>query len=329
MAHLTTSTADAPMKGRAEPRAVRLAGRIRRAALFTTTAVPPFAWLAAFFFLPLAIIFFYSFGENVTIVEIETTWTLENYARIFRSDILIVFWRSLWIAGLATAICIVIGFPVALVIATASPRWKPWLLLLVILPFWTNLLIRTYAMLAILGSRGQLNDALGALWQWMSDLIVLVGLDPSALIGERFVPIQFLGTPLGVILGLVYIFLPFAVLPIYSVLERMEQTYLEASADLGAGHLRTLTSIVIPLAMPGIVTAAIITFIPALGQFLTPELLGRGQVDMIANIIERQFKEANDWPFGSALSMFLLYLTFIILALRSFADARRARSDTA
>ena len=119
--------------------------------------------------------------------------------------------------------------------------------------------------------------------------------------------------------------LPFAILPLYSVLERMDTSLLEASVGLGAGQWTTFRRVLLPLALPGVLTAAVITFIPALGQFLTPDLLGRGQVDMIANVIERQFKRANDWPFGSALSLMLLYVTFLLLTLRAFSDARRAR----
>ena len=145
------------------------------------------------------------------------------------------------------------------------------------------------------------------------------------LLGDGFTPLKLLGTQAGVIYGIVYVSLPFAILPIYSSLERMDKSLLEASMDLGAGQWQTARNILIPLALPGIVTAAIITFIPALGQFLTPDLLGRGQVDMIANVIERQFKRANDWPFGSAISLTLLYATFMLLAIRSFNDAARSR----
>lgn len=291
--------------------------------VFAAFSVPGFAWLVVFFLAPLVIIWFYSFGENVTLVEIRTTWTLENYGRIFGPEIMVLLWRSLWLSVQTTVICIVVGFPIALVIATASPKWKPWLLLVIILPFWTNLLIRTYALLSILGTKGRLNDTLEWLRGIADGALGALGLGDLQLLGESFAPIQFLGTEFAVVFGLVYIFLPFAVLPIYSSLERMDRSYLEASMDLGAGQVRTFFMILVPLASSGIITAAIITFIPALGQFLTPDLLGRGQVDMIANVIERQFKKANDWPFGSALSLFLLYVTFIILAVRSFFDMAR------
>ncbi|MEM8841707.1 MAG: ABC transporter permease, partial [Pseudomonadota bacterium] len=215
-----------------------------------------------------------------------------------------------------------IGYPTALVIATAEPRWKPWLLLIIILPFWTNLLIRTYALLNILGTRGRLNDVLGAIWGGADWVLSGIGLD--GLIGERFQAFTFLGTPTGVVIGLVYVALPFTVLPIYAALERLDKSYLEASLDLGAGQFRTFFSILLPLTMTGVITAAIITFIPTLGSFLTPDLLGRGQVDMISNVIERQFKSANDWPFGSAMSLFLLYVTFIVLAIQSLAAMRNS-----
>ncbi|MEM7671514.1 MAG: ABC transporter permease, partial [Pseudomonadota bacterium] len=278
---------------------------------------PTAGWLVLFFVIPLAIIWLYSFGENVSLTEVKTTWTLKNYIRIGQPEILTLFWRSLWLAGISTLICLVIGYPVALVIATSSQTWKPWLLLIIILPFWTNLLIRTYALLNILGTRGRLNDVFETVWIGADAVLALIGLD--GLIGERFRPVTFLGTPTGVVIGLVYVHLPFTVLPIYAALERLDKSYLEASLDLGAGQIRTFFSILLPLTIVGVVTAAIITFIPMLGSFLTPDLLGRGQVDMIANVIERQFKKANDWPFGSAMSLFLLYVTFIILAIQSIA----------
>lgn len=293
---------------------------------FIAFAVPGFCWLLLFFLVPLGIIFLYSVGENVSLTQIQTTWTFDNYARIGQPEILRLMGRSIVLALLSTIICLILGFPVALVIATASPAAKPWLLLLIMLPFWTNLLIRTYALLNILGTRGRLNDLLAWLWSAADRLLQLVGLGQYELLGTAFRPLTLLGTPSGVIFGIVYVSLPFTILPIYSALERMNRSYLEASMDLGAGQWQTFRHVLLPLAMPGVITAAIITFIPALGQFLTPDLLGRGQVDMIANVIERQFKRANDWPFGSALSLALLYLTFILLALRAFSDARRSQA---
>ena len=301
----------------------------RSLATFAAFAGPTVLWLAVFFLIPIGIVWLYSFGENISLTEIETTWTLKNYARILDREILVLLWRSLWLALVSTAICLVVGYPIALVIATAEARWKPWLLLIVILPFWTNLLIRTYALLNILGTKGRINESLRWLWVQADGALDWAGLGEMALLGERFVPIKFLGTELGVVIGLVYVALPFTVLPIYSALERLDRSYLEASLDLGAGQWRTFFWVLLPLTMSGVITAAIITFIPTLGSFLTPDLLGRGQVDMIANVIERQFKKGDDWPFGSALSLMLLYVTFIILALRSINDMRQSRSRRA
>ncbi|WP_316648416.1 ABC transporter permease [Ovoidimarina sediminis] len=286
---------------------------------------PSFGWLVLFFVAPLLIIFLYSVGETVSLTEVKTTWTLQNYIRILEPEILTLLWRSLWLALISTAVCLVVGYPVALVIATAPGRWKPWLLLIVILPFWTNLLIRTYALLNILGTRGRVNELLEWLWIQADGFLTLIGLGAYNLIGEEFEPIVFLGRWSGVIIGLVYVHLPFTVLPIYAALERLDRSYLEASLDLGASQWRTFRSVLLPLTMAGVATAAIITFIPMLGSYLTPALLGRGQVDMIANVIERQFKGANDWPFGAAMSLLLLYVTFIILAIQAFAAMRKTR----
>ena len=298
-----------------------------RAGVFFAFSAPSLVWLVLFFVVPLGIIWLYSFGENVSITQIETTWTLENYRRILEPEILQLIGRSFWLAFVSTLICLLVGFPMALVIATASHKAKPWLLLLIMLPFWTNLLIRTYALLNILGTRGRLNDVLRWLYERAEQVLDFAGLGHLNLLGEGFTPLTLLGTPAGVIYGIVYVSLPFTILPIYSALERMDNSLLEASMDLGAGQWNTARNVLIPLAMPGIVTAAIITFIPALGQFLTPDLLGRGQVDMIANVIERQFKKANDWPFGSAISLTLLYATFVLLAIRSFNDAARSKRE--
>ena len=293
--------------------------------VFLAFFTPSVGWLVLLFFVPLAIIWVYSFGENVSLTEIKTTWTLDNYKRMFEPQIITLFWRTVWLSTLSTIITLVIAYPISMVIATASNKAKPWLMLVIILPFWTNLLIRTYAMLNILGTRGRINDVLEWLWNLGDGALDLIGLGAFDLLGEHFAPIRFLGNNSGVMIGMIYVYLPFAVLPIYSSLERLDRNLLEASLDLGAGQWRTFRSILLPLTSAGISTAAVITFIPMLGSFLIPNLLGRGKVDMIANVIERQFKSANDWPFGSALSLFLLYITFIILAIQAYANMRASK----
>jgi len=203
---------------------------------------------------------------------------------------------------------------VALAITFASDRAKTWLLLLVMLPFWTNLLIRTYALIAVLRTEGYVNWTLEFLWNRLGSIWSL----------EPFVPLNLLHNNAAVLFGLVYVHLPFMILPLYAALDRLDRSLIEASLDLGAGHFRTMMQIVVPIALPGILSGILITFIPALGAYLTPDLLGGPDSQMIANVIERQFKRANDWPFGAALSFLLLYLTFILIAFQALMQRRQA-----
>ncbi len=294
-------------------------------AFFWITALPPGVWLACFFLVPLALVWFFSFGEKRGIVEIAVTGTLDNYLRALQPLYLQIFAKSLWFAFLTTVACLALGFPVALAITFAPPRWRPILLLLVILPFWTNLLIRTYALIAVLRTRGYVNFTLEWFWEKADAGLAAVGLGHLHLLGEQYTPLELLYNNTAVVVGLVYVHLPFMVLPLYAALDRMDRSLIEASLDLGAGHLRTFASVVVPLALPGIVSGVIITFIPALGSFLTPDLLGGTDSQMIANVIERQFKSANDWPFGAALSFILMYVTFIVLAVRAMYTREKRR----
>ena len=289
----------------------------RNPLVFWVVKLPPTVWLTVFFLVPLGIVWLLSFGEKRGLVEIAITGTLDNYARALDPLYLQIFAKSLVIAGMTTLICLLVGFPVAFAISFSPARWKPLLLLLVILPFWTNLLIRTYALIAVLRTRGYVNFTLEWLWDGGNGFLALIGLGHLQLLGARFEPLELLYNNLAVIIGLVYVHLPFTVLPLYAALDRMDRSYIEASLDLGAGQARTFASIVVPLAKAGIISAIIITFIPALGSFLTPDLLGGTDSQMIANVIERQFKAANDWPFGAALSFILMYATFFALALRA------------
>jgi spermidine/putrescine transport system permease protein len=285
--------------------------------VFWTFLLPGGAWLLGFFLAPLALIWLYSFGERAGPVEIVITGTLQNYLAALDPVYLGLFWKSLWIAALATAIALIVGFPVALAVSFAPPRVKPLLLLLVILPFWTNLLIRTYAMIAVLRTRGYVNFGFEALWDALGTGSAWLG-----IVLSPFEPLTLLYNNTAVVVGIVYVYLPFMVLPLYATLERLDRAYLEASLDLGAGHLRTFTSIVVPLARPGIVSGIILVFIPAFGVFLISDLLGGPDSQLIGNVIERQFKAANNWPLGAALSFILMYVTFAALALRAFLADR-------
>ena len=285
---------------------------------FWITVLPPTLWVAVFFIIPLGIVWAYSFGQNNGLTDVTITGTFGNYARAIEPLYLQIFWKSILYAALTTLLCLIIGLPVALSIVFASERWRPWLLMLVMLPFWTNLLIRTYALMSVLAQQGFVNSTLGWIWAKSSWLMTAVGLQP---LGD-FQPLPLLYNNFAVVVGLVYVHLPFMVLPLYAALDRLDKSLMEASLDLGAGHLRTLFLIVVPLAMPGIVSGVIITFVPALGSYLTPDLLGGTDSQMIANVIERQFKRANDWPFGAALSFLLMYATFIAIAIRAYTAGK-------
>jgi len=292
-------------------------------AMFAGVGFPPAVWLAFFFVIPLGIVWLYSFGTNTSLTQIEISGTFANYARALDPLYLGIMGKSLVVAAATTVICLIVGFPVALAIVFAADKWKPWLLLAIMLPFWTNLLIRTYALMAVLRREGFANQTLGWLHEDLGGLLPLVGLpQPGA-----YEPMELLYNNFAVVFGLVYVHLPFMVLPLYAALDKLDKSLIEASLDLGAGHLRTLLFIVAPLAAPGIISGIIITFVPALGAYLTPDLLGGPDSQMIANVIERQFKRANDWPFGAALSFLLMYATFIAIAFQAMknkqAEARQ------
>ena len=279
---------------------------------FLAASLAPVGWTLVFFIVPMGIVWAYSFGRNAGLTEIDLVGTLDNYQRATEWLYLTIFAKSLVVAALVTLICLIIGFPVAMAITFASDKWRPWLLLGIMLPFWTNLLIRTYALMMLLGTQGYANKGLGALWGGASWLKTLVGLEPL----PTWEPVELLFNNFAVVFGLVYVHLPFMVLPLYSALDRLDRSLIEASLDLGAGHFRTIMRIVVPLAMPGIVAGVMITLIPALGAYLTPDLMGGTDSQMIANVIERQFKRANDWPFGAALSFMLIYAMFALIALQ-------------
>lgn len=233
---------------------------------------------------------------QVSITEYDYFTGVGNYLRSFEPLYVSIMWKSVWISALATLVCLLTAYPIAFGICFAPARWKPLLLMLVILPFWINLLIRTYALIAVFRTQGYVNQALS----W-------VGLGPFDMLYNNF----------SVIFGLVYVYMPFMVLPLYATIERLDRSFLEASLDLGASQFQTFMKVTVPLTMPGIITGVILVFIPCLGSFLTPDLLGGANAVMIGNVIERQFKAANDWPFGAALSLLLMYITFAALMMRA------------
>ena len=280
--------------------------------VFAGLSVPPVAWLFAFFLIPLGIIWTYSFGYNASLTEIKVNGTFANYVHAIKPLYLGIIFKSVWFAALTTVLCLIAGFPVAIAITFASDKAKSWLLLLIMLPFWTNLLIRTYALMAVLRTEGYINYALGWVWSGIAHLAALSGYPLGA-----FHPLPLLHNNFAVVFGLVYVQLPFMVLPLYAALDRLDRSLLEASLDLGAGQFTTFRRVVIPMAVPGIISGVLVTLIPSIGAYLTPDLLGGPDSQMIANVIERQFRSADDWPFGAALSFLLMYMTFAAIALQA------------
>ena len=257
--------------------------------------LPARLWMALFFAAPLAIVCGYSFLTRGDYGGVEQPWTIESFSRLADPLYLAILWRSAWIAALSTGLCALLGFPLALFISRAGRR-KNLYLQLVLLPFWTSFLVRTYAWLFILRDTGLVNT-----------LLLRLHIIAS--------PRQLLYNDGAVLLGLVYNFLPFFVLPMYATLERLDPALLEASADLGARPLATLRRVIIPVSAPGFVAGSVLVFIPCLGAYLTPDLLGGGKTVMLGNLVQNQFTTARDWPFGSAASLVLMLTSALLLAM--------------
>ena len=250
---------------------------------------------------PLAIVCFYSFMTRGANGGVEEPFTMENYARLWDPLYGAVLWRSIWVAAVSTAICLASGFPLALFIAGSGPR-KNLYLSLVILPFWTSFLIRTYAWMFLLRDTGLINTVLQAL-------------------GIIHTPLPMLYNDGAVILGLVYGFMPFMVLPLYATVERLDPALIEAAADLGARPVATLFRVILPLCAPGIRAGTILVFVPCLGTYLTSDLLGGSKTILIGNLVQNQFTAARDWPFGAAASLALmLAATAMLLAARGSGE---------
>jgi spermidine/putrescine transport system permease protein len=257
---------------------------------------PVFIWMLLFLFVPILLILFVSFMSRGVYGGIEYVFTISNYTRFFDPLYLQILLTSIVIAGLTTMICIVFGYPFAYLIARSSPKYRTLLLFLVIVPFWTNSLIRTYAWIVLLRTEGVINH-----------LLIKLG-----LISE---PLSLLYNNGAVLIGLVYTLFPFMVLPLYASIEKLDKSYLEAASDLGAKAWQTFMRITVPLTMPGIIAGSLLVFIPTLGLFFIPDLMGGAKTMMIGNLIKSQFLTARDWPFGSASSVILIILTMLLIAI--------------
>jgi spermidine/putrescine transport system permease protein len=263
---------------------------------------PGLGWLAAFFLGPLAVMAAYSLASPGAYGSVDWVVGLANYGQAFDPLYMAVYWRSLRIAVITTVACLLLGYPVAYLIAVRVPsRWRGTLLVLAVVPFWTSFLVRTYAWRFLLQDDGIVNAALASL-----------GVGPQKL----------LYTELAVLLGQVYGELPFMILPLYAAIERLDLRLLEAASDLGAGSVDRFLRVTIPLTMPGIVAGVVLVFVPSLGAFVTPDLLGGAKSMMIGSLIQEQFAQRNQ-PFGSAVSMLLSAAVLVLLALAWRAGARK------
>lgn len=251
-------------------------------------------WLLLFVFIPNLMIIITSFLTRDDANLIDMTFTLSNYAKLFDKLYAKVVWHSFYMAVIATLLCLLIGYPFAYIISRMPKKMRPLMLFLVIVPFWTNSLIRTYGLKIFLGTRGLLNE----------------GLLTLGLIDK---PLRIMYTEYAVMIGLVYILLPFMILPLYSSLEKLDSSYLEAAKDLGASKLQSFIRVVLPLTMPGIIAGCLLVLLPALGMFYVSDLLGGAKNLLIGNVIKSQILNVRDWPFGSAASISLTVLMGLML----------------
>lgn len=252
------------------------------------------SWLLIFVFIPNLMIIGTSFLTRDDADLIEMTFTLSNYEKLIDPLYAKVVWHSFYMAVIATLLCLVIGYPFAFMVARMPEKWRPFMLFLVIVPFWTNSLIRTYGLKIFLGTRGLLNEGLLS-------------------IGIIEKPLRIMYTEYAVMIGLVYILLPFMILPLYSSIEKLDRSYLEAAKDLGASKLQSFIKVILPLTMPGIIAGCLLVLLPALGMFYVSDLLGGAKNLLIGNVIKSQILNIRDWPFGSAASISLTLLMGLML----------------
>ncbi|MGL4647856.1 MAG: ABC transporter permease [Caldilineaceae bacterium] len=264
---------------------------------------PTLLWMLLLLIIPLGLTIITSFGQRDADGNVIYTFTLENYARLlgitpegFDPLYMRIMWRSLVLAFQTTILVILLAYPLAYFIARAPQQRRSIYLFLVLVPLWTNFIIRIYAWVMILRNQGVLNGVIG----WI-----------AGLLGMDYTPIDFYPSQGAVLVGMVYEFLPFMILPIYTSLEKIEPVLYEAAADLGANAWRTFLRVTLPLSLPGMTAGTILVFIPVIGTFVVSDILGGRQVILVGNLIQRQFLDARNPPFGSAASIILMVLTLI------------------
>lgn len=262
-------------------------------------AYPYIIWSAIFIIVPLLMILFFSLTIDT---DTGYKFSLENFQRLMHPLYFKIFGRSLLLAVLSTVVCLLIGYPVAYIVSKMSEHKRNLVIMLFILPMWMNFLLRTYAWLPILGKNGIVNNFLG-----------IFGIEP----------IQFLYTNGAIMLGMIYNFLPFMILPIYTVLSKIDTNLINAASDLGANKKQIFAKVIFPLSIPGVISGITMVFMPAVSTFVIPRLLGGGKDMLIGNVIEQQFTTLSDWHFGSALAIILMILILISMAVMSRFDSEQ------
>jgi spermidine/putrescine transport system permease protein len=278
----------------------------RRWAERTLFVGPGFVYWLVLFVVPVGVILAYSFFRRSAIGGIDYTLTLDNYARALDPLFVNVLLFSIRTALLTTAIALLLGYAAAYFIATRSERWRIPLLVMIVLPFWTNLLIRTYSWIVLLNNEGLINRTLRGL-----------GLIEGSL--------PLLNNEFAIVVGLLYAYLPLMILPLYASIERLGTSPREAAADLGAGPVAAFFRVTFPLTLPGIMAGCIFVFVPSLANFIVPDLLGGGKRIMVGNLIQSQFFQARDWPFGATLAVSVIAITLVLLAWQAWVLGRERR----
>lgn len=281
-----------------------------RSLLKTSSITLSCLWLGLFALLPSIALILVSLLDTTDIYTQIPVLTLDNYAELLGPEFLIILWETIRLAILSTILCLLLGYPFAYIIARADPKVRPWLLFLVIIPFWTSSLIRTYALILIIGAQGVLNK-------------ILLGL---GLISD---PLHLMYTDFAVFIGLSYTLLPFMILPLYASIEKLDGRLLDAAKDLGASNIRAFWHITVPLTLPGIVGGCILVFLPALGCFYVPEILGGSKTMLLGSFIKNQFLLTENLPLGSAASTVLTILLAIMALLYKIANRFSAKSEGA
>ncbi|WP_160679492.1 ABC transporter permease subunit [Clostridium sp. C8-1-8] len=259
------------------------------------TTAPVALWMLGFFLIPLVLIVVVSFCTRGEVGDIVYAFTPSNYTKLANPLYVTIFFKSLLIAILTTVTCLVFGYPFAFIIARANKKLKPILLLLIVLPFWTNSLVRTYAMIILLRTEGIINTLL---------------LDMKLI----STPLHLMYNNTAVIIGMLYMMFPFMVLPLYSSIEKLDIRVLEAADDLGAGPINKFLKVTLPLTKGGVLSGSLLVFVPTLGLFFITDLMGGSKVVLMSNLIKNQFLTARNWPFGAAISVVLIVIMIIIIA---------------